>query len=137
MILLAAAVAVAACDSEPSTREENLLDSAQVLAPNQVAPFERPLPNRAFLGLRVQPMTVETKAQFGLKANAGIVVLEVTEGGPGYSAGIVPGDIVTTVDGRQVKTLADLQAAVASAPADQPVDVRISRSGRTQNARTQ
>jgi serine protease Do len=44
----------------------------------------------------------------------GVLVQEVQEGGPADKAGLKPGDIITTIDGRQVKDGDDLVNEIAS-----------------------
>lgn len=43
----------------------------------------------------------------------GVIVAGVTSGGAASKAGIVPGDVITAVNGRSVKSLADLQDVLA------------------------
>ena len=58
---------------------------------------------------------------------AGILVIEVNRGSVAQKAGIIVGDIVTEVDGRPIKTLTDLQAAVAARAANSAAAIKLYR----------
>ena len=57
----------------------------------------------------------------------GVTVVTVRAGSPAASAGLRPGDIITTMDGRWTTTPADIYAATAALDAPGPVEVRIRR----------
>jgi putative serine protease PepD len=58
--------------------------------------------HRAYLGV-----------QIGDTNGAGVLVQSVTPGGPAAKAGLVPGDVVTSVNGRQTLTVDDLTSVVS------------------------
>ncbi len=60
---------------------------------------------------------------------AGVPVLAVLPGSPAEAAGLKPGDILTTLDGRWTATVADAYAAAAGVPPDRPAPVVILRDG--------
>jgi serine protease Do len=59
------------------------------------------------LGLTVQPLTPELAQNLGLERAEGIVVSAVTPGGAADEAGLRAGDVITQVNRRPVKNLAD------------------------------
>jgi S1-C subfamily serine protease len=61
---------------------------------------------------------------------AGVLVGEVISDSPADEVGITAGDIVTTVDGDRVRSLADIQAALALTRPGDRVVVERSRAGR-------
>lgn len=60
---------------------------------------------------------------------SGVEVLSVTAGGPAAQAGLRRGDIITTVQGRSVRSVEQMAAALRSVRAGQRVDVRLTRNG--------
>jgi len=59
------------------------------------------------LGLTVQPVTPEIAQGLGLNRAEGIVVTEVSPGSAAEEAGLRSGDVITQVNRRPIKTLAD------------------------------
>lgn len=62
------------------------------------------------LGLALAPAhtTVAMRRAVGLPACAGLLVRATDRGGPAAQAGIAPGDVVISVNGREVRAIADL-----------------------------
>lgn len=77
-----------------------------------------------FLGVATQPVRLRD-------GRAGLVVLDVTEGGPAEAAGVLVGDVVVAVGEVEVGGPHDLVAALAGA-AGQTRSVRIVRGGEEQ-----
>lgn len=75
-------------------------------------------PQRAILG-------VETRAS----SSGGAEVANVTSGSGADKAGIRPGDVVLSVDGRLVESPSDLVAAVRSRAPGEKVEIALDRSG--------
>jgi serine protease Do len=59
---------------------------------------------RGWLGVGIQPLTVELARKFGVKEGDGVLVNEVFEKDPAAAAGIKPGDILTRIDGIVIDT---------------------------------
>ena len=58
---------------------------------------------RGWVGVELQEITADLAESFKLGTAAGVLVAGVQRGSPADRAGIKPGDIVVTVDGKQVK----------------------------------
>jgi len=58
---------------------------------------------RGWVGVELREITADLAESFKLGATAGVLVAGVQRGSPGDRAGIKPGDIVVTVDGKQVR----------------------------------
>jgi S1-C subfamily serine protease len=98
---------------------------------------------RAYLG--ITGATIDfSLAKLNLKAGHGVLVQEVTPGGPAAKAGIrggdtqaniggndvvLGGDVITKIDGRAVRTMDDVVAAVNAKRPGQKVAVSILRDG--------
>ncbi len=62
------------------------------------------------LGLAVQPMTREISRRMGYRRHIpGLLVMQITRGGPADEAGIEAGDILTAVDGRRFATIDEMR----------------------------
>ena len=83
-----------------------------------------------WLGIEVNPVTPLTLKRYGLPdAAGGVLVSGVMARGPGDRAGLMPGDIITAVDGNRVT---DPQAAVtaSSVSPGAKVTLKVTRQGR-------
>jgi hypothetical protein len=58
---------------------------------------------------------------------AGVLVAAVTPGSVAHKAGIIVGDIISSVGARPIKTPADLQAAMAASGGSSPVPINVFR----------
>jgi S1-C subfamily serine protease len=64
----------------------------------------------------------------GIESKAGVIVREVTTGGPGAVGGILPGDVIVRVDDFDVVGTDDLIAKLSSSPAGHRARVRAIRN---------
>jgi len=90
---------------------------------------------RGWLGVQIQPVTEEVADSLGLKAAAGALVAEPQPGSPAAAAGLKPGDIITNVDGNEVKDPRDLARRIASLGPNKSVDLRVMRNGKEHSIR--
>jgi serine protease Do len=58
-------------------------------------------------GVHVQQMTDQLRDFFGVFSNSGVLVSAVDAGSSAEKAGLKPGDVITAVDGRNIRTPAD------------------------------
>jgi serine protease Do len=63
---------------------------------------------RGWLGVQVQPVTADIADSLGLKQAMGAMVDNPQDGSPAAKAGIEAGDVITAVDGAEVKDARDL-----------------------------
>ncbi len=83
------------------------------------------------LGLSLQPLTSETARRLELPSDTqGVVVTELDPNGTSAAAGISEGDVILEINRQSVKSLEDVQAALAKS-GDRPVLLLISSKGRT------
>ena len=86
---------------------------------------------RAWLGVGIQPLTIELAGKFGVNENEGVLVNEVFENDPASRAGIKPGDIITKVDGKTViDTPNSLSRLIAGLDPGAAVTVEVARDGK-------
>jgi PDZ domain len=91
------------------------------------------LMKRGFLGVRLSELTPELRTHFGAPEDAGAMVSKVEPGSPAEKAGIKVGDILTSVDGKDVKSSWDVMAKVRRLDDGQQVPIEVWRDGKVQN----
>ena len=84
---------------------------------------------RGWLGVGIQGLTKELAQQFGIKEGQGVLINEVYEGDPAHGAGIQPGDIILTVDGRPVDSPNQLSRLVARVGPGEEATIQLLRDG--------
>jgi serine protease Do len=73
---------------------------------------------RGWIGVQIQPVSQDIADSLGLKKAQGALVAEPQPNGPAAKAGIVAGDVITAVNGEEVKDARDLAKKIgALAPA--------------------
>jgi S1-C subfamily serine protease len=83
------------------------------------------------LGLRVSPLTPELASRLELPPSTdGLVVEEVDPDGVAAAAGIQPGDVIRQIDGKPVRSAADLRDGYHKS-SDRPALVLVQRHDRT------
>jgi len=87
---------------------------------------------RGQLGVLVQYINSDLAASLGLKEVKGVLVNQVTPGGPAERAGVKPGDVVLSLDGAPVNDVNTLRNRVAAASPGSDVTLSILRDGNQQ-----
>ena len=68
--------------------------------------------HRAMLGIAGDDLSPQLAQYFGVKQGAGVLVSEVTKGGPADHAGLKAGDVIVQVDGKPVRGVEELRGAL-------------------------
>src|SRR6185312_12598759 len=84
---------------------------------------------RGWIGVQIQPVTSDIADSLGMKEAAGALVTEPQSNGPAAKAGIESGDVITTVNGTQVKDARDLAKKIGSQPPGEAVKLGVLRKG--------
>ena len=84
---------------------------------------------RGWLGVQIQPVTADIANSLGLKNAAGAIVHEPQSGSPAAQAGIKSGDVITAVNGVQVKDARELARTIGMMAPDTSVKLDIVRNG--------
>jgi serine protease Do len=85
---------------------------------------------RGWTGMTVRDVPYDRAKALGLSSPKGALVLGVVKGGPAAEAGIKPGDVITSFQGKQVTDSGDLRNLVANAPIGGTASFGILRNGR-------
>ncbi|WP_448581414.1 trypsin-like peptidase domain-containing protein [Thermaurantiacus sp.] len=91
----------------------------------------------AWLGADGEAVTLETARAAGLDRPRGVLMTGVTPGSPAARAGLRPGDIILSVDGKDVADPAALRYRIATLGVNQTVRVGILRDRRPTEIRLQ
>jgi serine protease Do len=87
---------------------------------------------RGYLGVNVQEVTSDLSKSFGMDKPTGALVAEVFPDTPAAKAGIKAGDIILSVNGRDITKSGNLPPVIGMTPVGQPVDIRLLRQGKLQ-----
>lgn len=85
---------------------------------------------RPYLGISISDLDGDYAKELGVDLSQGIVVEELVDGGSAQYAGVLPKDVITEVDGRPVKSVAELQEVVGRAKVGDIVQVTLYRKGK-------
>ncbi|SPT72047.1 Periplasmic serine endoprotease DegP precursor [Anaerobiospirillum thomasii] len=85
---------------------------------------------RGQLGITGTELTSDLAKNFGFNQNSGAFVNEVVKDGAADRAGIKPGDIITSVNGKRISSFGELRAKVATQPAGTSLTLGIFRDGK-------
>ena len=94
--------------------------------------------SRGYLGVSVQNLDEAAAHALKLEPNAGVFVREVPDpDSPAGKAGIQPKDVITAVNGKQVRAARELTETVAAMPVGQTARVDFIRDGQPQSVTVQ
>jgi len=82
---------------------------------------------RGFIGASIQPLDENLAKSFGLPPDYGVLIGAVEPGGPASVAGVRPGDIATSFEGKRVHNVQSFLVAVADAKPGLPVEMQVVR----------
>jgi serine protease Do len=69
---------------------------------------------RGYMGVRIQELTQDLADNFGLKDRKGILVSQLEPGSPADKGGIKQGDIIVSLDGKDVTNIGEFRNSIAS-----------------------
>jgi serine protease Do len=85
---------------------------------------------RGWLGVFIQEVTSDIAETLGLEESGGALVSSVNENSPADIAGLEPGDVILSFDGKKIERMRDLPRIVAETDIGTTVVVEIFRGGR-------
>jgi serine protease Do len=85
---------------------------------------------RGLLGVQIQPVTDEIANSLSLGSSHGALVAQVEPDSAAMKAGIKSGDVIKSVDGKDIATVRDLTRTIAAAAPGSTVKVGLMRDGK-------
>jgi serine protease Do len=84
---------------------------------------------RGWIGVQIQPVNSDIADSLGLKKAQGALVAEPQPDGPAVKAGVQSGDVITSVNGQEVKDARELAKRISSLPPGSNVKLGIISKG--------
>jgi serine protease Do len=85
---------------------------------------------RGWIGVQIQPVTPDIADSLGLKDARGALVAQPQDNSPASKAGIEAGDVITAVNGEQVKDARDLAKKIGALPPNSKVKLAVLHDGK-------
>jgi serine protease Do len=90
---------------------------------------ENGMVTRGWIGIQMQPVTEDIADSLGLKEARGALVAEPQADGPAAKAGIEAGDVISSVNGKDISDPRDLARTIGSLSPEAAVRITVIRSG--------
>ena len=87
---------------------------------------------RGWLGVGLQPVAVPDSLREAAGRDGGMMVVNLSSGGPAAQAGVLPGDILLDLDGTPLRRVRALSAALGPEQIGRQVSLRLLRAGTLQ-----
>ncbi len=83
---------------------------------------------RGYLGVSIQPITMDAAKQLGLNSTNGAIIRQVYKGSAADKAGLKAGDIIISINSKMVKSASSLPYIVSSMPPHSKIEIGIIRN---------
>ena len=110
----------------------NTADAKLPVSSTQQAAQAHPSPARTVMGVAMQSMNAGLREYFGAPANAGVLVVEVTQDSPAATAGISVGDVIVKLENSPIATAADVHRVLDTLKPGTEIKVEILRKNASQ-----
>ena len=85
---------------------------------------------RGYVGVQIQPVSDEVAEALNLKDAQGALIAQVQPGTPGEKAGLKAGDVVTAIDGQNIKDSREMSREIARKKPGITVNLSVVRDGK-------
>lgn len=86
---------------------------------------------RGYIGVQIQEVDQTMASAIGLGNARGVLIQSIVKGGAGEGAGLKDGDVILSIDGKDVDKPNELQSYIATKHAGNTVTLKIFRDGKT------
>ncbi|MCL5104505.1 MAG: trypsin-like peptidase domain-containing protein [Armatimonadetes bacterium] len=86
-----------------------------------------------WIGISYGEINPQIAREFGLAVKQGLIIAGVEKGGPAAEAGLRRGDIITSVDGKNITASGDLRKAIRAKSVGSQVSIEAIRDGKPRN----
>lgn len=87
--------------------------------------------SRGWLGVSIQEINSDLREALGVKTRGGVLIADVLSDGPAQKAGMLSGDVVTHVNGKEVESPGHFRNLIAHSQANKKVKLELLREGRS------
>jgi len=84
---------------------------------------------RPYMGIWLQPVDEEIARHFGIEKK-GIIIVNITSGGPADKAGVLKYDVIVSIDEKEINSYDDLQEFLQDKKVGDRIMLEISRNGK-------
>lgn len=88
---------------------------------------------RPYLGVSIQELDSDFAKELQVGVSQGVVITELVEGGSAQYAGLQANDVIVGIDGREVKSVPELQEVVGRAKVGDTVNLKVLRKSKSIN----
>jgi serine protease Do len=104
------------------------------MAKNVIAQLETGgVVHRGYMGVAIKNLDPEVASRLGVTDSEGVVVGQVYDNSPASKAGLKEGDVITTINGKPIKSSRELQDMVAALPLHKPTQLMVVRDGQSKS----
>jgi len=89
---------------------------------------------RPWLGVKMLTVTESIQYLYDLSEDSGVLIVEVIENSPAIDAGLRAGDVVSTIDGQEVNTAAEMRLVIQAHDIGDQVTIEYSRDDKQKTA---
>ncbi|MEX2353792.1 MAG: DegQ family serine endoprotease [Gammaproteobacteria bacterium] len=92
--------------------------------------------DRGFIGIAAQDLSLELAEALGVSNQGGAIIVSITRGSPADEIGLQPGDVIVSINDKDVKKASDVRNFIGLLPVGERVRFEFYRDGKRQSLST-